>query len=54
MTKFYIGKSPEGKPAIFSERGIVAVCEAGYQETRERDAEMIVKALNDAEKAKQQ
>ena len=38
--------SPEGKPAIYCERGIVCQFEAGYQQAREQDAAFIVRACN--------
>lgn len=40
----------DGKPAIYSARGLVCVFEAGYQQTREQDASMVLGALNECDR----
>ena len=44
--KYYIQPDPTGKPAIYSERGIVCVFEAGHQGTREKDADIVCRTMN--------
>jgi hypothetical protein len=46
-TKYRIGKTSVGQPAIFSARGLVATMEAGSDSIRSADAITIVNALND-------
>ncbi len=41
------------RPAIFSDRGVVCVFEAGHQKTRENDAQEMLAALIAFEKAKE-
>lgn len=40
------------RPAIFSDRGVVCVFEAGHQGTREKDAQEVLAALIASEEAK--
>lgn len=48
MKNKYKVSERNGQPAIFTDRGIVCLMEAGYQSTRERDAAEIVTILNAA------
>jgi len=48
MENKYKVSSRNGQPAIFTDRGLVCLMEAGYQSTRERDAAEIVAILNAA------
>ena len=43
---FTIEHLPTGQPALYCKRGLVAIFEAGYQQTREQDAAEIVRILN--------
>ena len=43
---FTIEHLPTGQPALYCKRGLVAIFEAGYQQTREQDAAEVVRILN--------
>jgi hypothetical protein len=45
--KYKVGER-NGQPAIFTDRGLVCLMEAGFQSTREKDAAEIVAILNAA------
>ena len=46
MKNKYKISTRNGQPAIFTDRGLVCLMEAGYQSTREMDAAEIVAILN--------
>jgi hypothetical protein len=48
MQNKYKVSSRNGQPAIFTDRGLVCLMEAGNQSTREKDAAEIVAILNAA------
>jgi hypothetical protein len=48
MKNKYKVSSRNGQPAIFTDRGLICLMEAGNQSTRERDAAEIVAILNAA------
>ena len=48
MKNKYKVSERNGQPAIFTDRGIICLMEAGNQSTRERDAVEIVTILNSA------
>jgi hypothetical protein len=48
MKNKYKVSSRNGQPAIFTDRGLVCLMEAGFQSTREKDAAEIVAILNAA------
>jgi hypothetical protein len=48
MQNKYKVSERNGQPAIFTDRGLVCLMEAGNQSTRERDAAEIVAILNAA------
>ena len=43
---FTIEHLPTGQPALSCKRGLVAIFEAGYQQTREQDAAEVARILN--------
>ena len=43
---FTIEHLPTGQPALYCKRGLVAIFEAGYQQTREQDAAEVARILN--------
>ena len=48
ITEYRIGEysGAPRKPALFNKRGLVCIFEAGYQQTREQDAEKVLRAVN--------
>jgi hypothetical protein len=48
MKNKYKVSSRNGQPAIFTDRGLICLMEAGNQSTREKDAAEIVAILNAA------
>ncbi len=48
MKNKYKVSEHNGQPAIFTDRGLVCLMEAGFQSTREKDAAEIVTILNAA------
>jgi hypothetical protein len=49
MTNPRISTAPTGQPALYCDRGLVCIFEAGSQATREQDAREVLAALKERE-----